>query len=336
MPEYGGADDKETPQDRAAQNKAAQAETAYDGAPHEATAYEATAYEATAHDGTPHDEPPYDQTASGGIDALLVAITDEPLPAGARDDPRFMARHRSAVADVALLREQLRVIGDTLADDGPRAARAPSPGRPAPRAPAPPGAPKQPTAPHRPHRSRRYAGAAVGALVIAAGTTLLGGLVWLGVQGGGGGAADSDAGAKSDSSAGRSEDSGGDTSSLSPEMRLACSKVLAEGTVRSVTSTGEGNVRVVLEVRRYYRPEQPVADHPTVTVTLPGAAREDLKPGTYALVRVPLYPRDPLDDETGRPDYETGRGVGDAREEIVGALSGARGLECAGPEGDRG
>ncbi|MFJ8936093.1 hypothetical protein ACIRL0_10300 [Streptomyces sp. NPDC102365] len=312
MPEPEGADDRETPQ----------AEAAYD---------------ATRHD----------RTARGGIDALLVAITDEPLPAGARDDPRFMARHRSAVADVALLREQLRVIGDTLADDGPPAARVPSPGRPGdgrkagpPRAPAPPGAPKQPTGPrrpHRPHRSRRYAGAAVGALVIAAGTTLLGGLVWLGVQGGGGGgAADSDAGAKSDSSAGRSEDSGGDTSSLSPEMRLACSKVLAEGTVRNVTSTGGGNVRVVLEVRRYYRPEQPVADHPTVTVTLPGAAREDLKPGTYALVRVPLYPRGPLDDESGRPDYETGRGVGDAREEIVGALPGARGLECAGPEGDRG
>ncbi|MGC5568737.1 hypothetical protein ACPYPG_38640 [Streptomyces sp. FR-108] len=283
----------------------------------------------------------YEEAAYEGIDALLAAITDEPLPAGARDDPEFMAEHRSAVADVALLREQLRSMGDTLAG-GPPAAGAPSPGRPEAgrkarpsRASAPPGAPKRQAGPRRPRRARRYAGAAMGALVIAAGTTLLGGLVWLGVQGGGGGGADSDAGAKSDSSAARQEDggegggSGSDTSSLSPEMRVACSEVLAEGTVRSVTSTGEGTVRVVLEVRRYYRPEQSAADHPTVTVTLPGAAREDLKPGTYTLVRVPLYPRDRL-------DYETGPAVGEARTDILKALPGARGLECAGPEDDRG
>lgn len=51
-----------------------------------------------------------------GVDALLAAITDEALPEGAGDDPEFMAEHRSAVADVALLREQLAVIGDALAD----------------------------------------------------------------------------------------------------------------------------------------------------------------------------------------------------------------------------
>ncbi|MBQ0849022.1 hypothetical protein J8N05_12480 [Streptomyces sp. BH-SS-21] len=286
----------------------------------------------------------YEEAAYEGIDALLAALTDEPLPAGARDDPEFMAEHRSAVADVALLGEQLRIMGDTLADGptdtgptdtGATDTGATDPGRPGAglkarptRASAPlrpPGAPKKAPGPRR---LRRYAGAAMGALVIAAGTALLGGLVWLGAQGG----ADSDAGSKSDTSAAKSEgggDGGGDTSAYPPEMRLACSRILAEGTVRSIASTGDGNVRVVLEVKRYYRPEQSAADHPTVTVTLPEEAREDLRTGTYTLVRVPLYPRD-------GPDYETGRGVGDAREEILGALPGARGLECAGPEGGRG
>ncbi|PSM43503.1 hypothetical protein C6Y14_10340 [Streptomyces dioscori] len=286
----------------------------------------------------------YEEVAYDGIDALLAAITDEPVPDGAREDARFMAEHRSAVADVALLREQLRIMGDTLADGtpaaGPPDAEATDLGRPGEgrktrpsRASAPlrpPGAPKKETGPRQPRRYRRYAGAAVGALVIAAGTALLGGLVWLGVQGG-----SSDTGAQNDSSAAKSESSedgggsGDDTSSYPPEMRLACSRILAEGTVRSITSTGDGNVRVVLEVKRWYRPEQPAADRPTVTVTLPEEAREDLRAGTYTLVRVPLYPRDRL-------DYETGPGVADARKEIVEALPGARGMECAGPEAGRG
>ena len=109
-------------------------------------------------------------------------------------------------------------------------------------------------------------------------------------------------------------------------MHLACSKVLVEGTVQSITPTDDGNVRVVLKVKRYYRPEQSVADHPTITVTLLGSARADLKVGTYTLVRVPVYPLD-------RQDWETGWGVGDARKGIVEALPGARGTECAGPAG---
>ncbi|MFD0310231.1 hypothetical protein [Streptomyces sp. NPDC127119] len=294
----------------------------------------------------------YEEAAYEGIDALLAALTDDPLPAGARDDPEFMAEHRSAVADVALLREQLRIMGDTLADGTPDAeatdagtpdAGAADPGRQGDggrragpsRASAPlrpPRAPKKPkkgTGPRQPRRARRWAGAAMGALVIAAGTALLGGLVWLGVQGGGAGGADSDASSKSGSAAGRQEDGGGDSSLFSPEMRLACAKVLVEGTVRNITPAADGNVRVELEVKRYYRPERSVADHPTITVTLPESARKDLKAGTYTLVRLPVYPQDRL-------DWETGWGVGDARKEIVEALPGARGMECAGPESGRG
>lgn len=50
-----------------------------------------------------------------GMDAVMAAILDEPLPARALRDPVFMAAHGAAAADVAVLREQLGLIGDALA-----------------------------------------------------------------------------------------------------------------------------------------------------------------------------------------------------------------------------
>lgn len=61
-----------------------------------------------------------------GVDALLAAITDEPLPEGAHEDAEFMAEHRSAAADLALLRKQLALIGDTLAEGAETTEAAPS------------------------------------------------------------------------------------------------------------------------------------------------------------------------------------------------------------------
>ncbi len=49
-----------------------------------------------------------------GVDALMAAITDEPLPDAARADAGFMAEHATATAEVALLREQLGIIGQAL------------------------------------------------------------------------------------------------------------------------------------------------------------------------------------------------------------------------------
>ncbi|MFE9681696.1 hypothetical protein [Streptomyces sp. NPDC006285] len=260
-----------------------------------------------------------------GIDALLAAITEEPLPEGARDDARFMAEHRSAVADVALLREQLRIMGDTLA--GPPPATEPSPVSVSPAASVPPASvPRRvarPLKPSQPPWYRRYAGVALGTLVVAAGTAMLGGLVWLGSNGGG------DATSSADSATAEQDSGAGGAKSSSVERHLACAKVLAEGTVRSITPAGARNVSVVLEVERHYRPEQSAKDHPTITVTLPTSAREDLKAGTYTLVRVPVYAQD-------GQDWETGPGVGDARSEILRALPGARGLRCPGPDDGRG
>ncbi|GAA2579079.1 hypothetical protein GCM10010304_20460 [Streptomyces roseoviolaceus] len=50
-----------------------------------------------------------------GMDALMAALVGGPVPEGARQDAGYMAAHRAAVTDVALLREQLTLMGDTLA-----------------------------------------------------------------------------------------------------------------------------------------------------------------------------------------------------------------------------
>ncbi|MGF0171542.1 hypothetical protein ACQF36_13840 [Streptomyces sp. Marseille-Q5077] len=68
----------------------------------------------------------YDE-GRGGVDALMAAITGEPLTDEARADAAFMAEHRSAAADVALLREQLGIIGHALTEPMPAS---PAPERP--------------------------------------------------------------------------------------------------------------------------------------------------------------------------------------------------------------
>jgi hypothetical protein len=268
-------------------------------------------------------------------DALLAAITDEPPPEGARDDAEFLAEHRSALADVALLREQLTLIGDALAD-GTESAR-PVPVRaPKKRARRADRAPKQRT--RRPDpapgtRRRRPLALVMGTLAAAVAATVVAGMGWLVVNSGG---ASNDAssdtssartsGGDADSKGGSSDASSAPSVPSSSEMHIACSRVLVEGTVVSITARDDGDVRVVLKVKRYYRPERSVRDHPTIAVTLDGIAREDLKPGTYTLLRVPVHAED-------RQDWEVGWGVGDARKDILKALPGAEGLACsAAPE----
>ncbi|MFE9834802.1 hypothetical protein ACFYP4_06595 [Streptomyces sp. NPDC005551] len=241
------------------------------------------------------------ESGVAAVDALLAAIVGEPLPRAARDDAGLVAEHRAAVADVALLRRQLTALGDALAGpvDGVERASV--------RAPR--------------GRGRRPLTLALGTLAAAAAATVVTGMGWLVVQGGGGtGSADD---AKAGSAASRQDSGGkaGDTSADSPEMRVACSRVLAEGTVVSIAPGTGGDVRVVLKVRRYYRPQASVKDRPTLTVTLDGGAREDLKPGVYTLVRIPVRPQD-------GQDWVVGRGVGEAREELLRALPGAGGLTC--------
>lgn len=55
-----------------------------------------------------------DSGQHGGMDALMAAITGDPLPQDARRDPGFLAEHRAAEADLAVLREQLTWLAEAL------------------------------------------------------------------------------------------------------------------------------------------------------------------------------------------------------------------------------
>ncbi|MER8056216.1 MULTISPECIES: hypothetical protein [unclassified Streptomyces] len=57
----------------------------------------------------------------GGPDALMAAITGEPLSREARRDPAFLAEHRAARADLAALRAGLERLAEEL--DPPEEAR---------------------------------------------------------------------------------------------------------------------------------------------------------------------------------------------------------------------
>ncbi|MEU6277964.1 hypothetical protein ABZ871_37040 [Streptomyces populi] len=188
-----------------------------------------------------------------GLDALLAAITDAELPEGARDDVVFMAEHRSAVADVDVLREQLVVIGDALADSGrpdgtAREGRRPgAPGRyRRARAPRPSGAGRPGGAPKK--RSRHPGALVAGTLVAAVMASLVVGIGWLAAQGA------SDASSKN-SAAGDAKADSGSAGSLSAPGYIACSRLLVEGTVTAVTAVpGTAQDRITLDVYHYYKP----------------------------------------------------------------------------------
>ncbi|MFD5404040.1 hypothetical protein [Streptomyces griseorubiginosus] len=165
-------------------------------------------------------------------DALMAAITGEELGDEARSDSAFLAEYRAAEADIALLREQLGFLGETLSET-------PSEARPAPK-PLP--ARLRPRSPAR----RRARTLAFGTLAAAAAASVVTGLGWLL---GHSGAADRGAGASSDSAA-----------KAEAEVRfggpdyLACATTVAEGQVTAVEQLPAGQVRVTVRVSHYYEP----------------------------------------------------------------------------------
>ncbi|MEV5731865.1 hypothetical protein [Streptomyces sp. NPDC052292] len=64
----------------------------------------------------------------GGMDALMAAITGTPLPPRAQRDPALLAEHRSAEADVAVLREQLVRLAEVLTGEPQQPAPEATPG----------------------------------------------------------------------------------------------------------------------------------------------------------------------------------------------------------------
>ncbi|WP_405582744.1 hypothetical protein [Streptomyces sp. NBC_01092] len=203
-----------------------------------------------------------------GADALMAAITGEPLSDEARADAAFMAEHSSAAADLALLREQLGIIGHALAEPPP---------------PLP-----EPVPVRQPSRvRRRIRTVAFGSLAVAAAASVLVGMGWLVTQAGGG--ADSDAGASSADKAMPSQQSG-DTAFGGPQY-LACSRLVAEGRATSVEQLpGTASLRVTLDMTRYYLPDQGEQE---LTFVVDENLVPGLRKGDKVLIGIPRGAREP-------------------------------------------
>lgn len=263
-----------------------------------------------------------------GVDALMAALTDDPLPEGALTDADFMAEHWSAAADVALLREQLGLIGGALAAQERTEAeservRKPvrTPERKSVRKPA-----------RVPVRERQYwrplRTLALGVAAVTAMGTLSAGSLWLLSQAGNG-VEDSGASATSDSApsysrAPQTDDGakGGRVSgALSQAGYLACARLVVEGTVTAVTpGPGAGQDRVTLDVTRYYKPDKGPAE--VVFVLDQEEVDHRPTPGDHTLVGIATDAASPDIWTTGKEEIAAQRAW------ITAALPDSRTLRC--------
>ncbi|MFB7415097.1 hypothetical protein ACFC1L_10755 [Streptomyces sp. NPDC056210] len=226
--------------------------------------------------------------------ALMLALTGEPLPREDVADPEAAAAHAAAQADVALLAEQVRGIGDALA--------APARPRPAPVA--------------APRPRRRPLAVAFGALAAACAATLLGGLVWLGADAPGSGADNKSAADQSGAA-----DNGKRGADVTPEGFVACSRLIVEGTVVRVEPVpGAERDTITLTATRYYKP----AEGPEkVTFRMDHDVDPRLKPGDRTLISIPKGEEYPDNWATKAEDRAS------LRDMVVNALPGSRALKCS-------
>ncbi|MER7186537.1 hypothetical protein ABT404_44970 [Streptomyces hyaluromycini] len=184
------------------------------------------------------DRERHDGRGEEETDALFAVLMDEPLSDEQRADPAFMAEHRAATADLALLREQLGIIGDILAE--------PPPAAPLPR--------PRPAARRRPwqHPGVRALGFA-GALAAAFAGAVFG-IGWLAANGGSSAMSNGAGSDKAADSASGTAGQGGKEQAVGPGY-LACARLVVEGTVTEVRQLpGSGEERVTLRVTRAYKP----------------------------------------------------------------------------------
>ncbi|MFE1439008.1 hypothetical protein [Streptomyces sp. NPDC058739] len=209
-------------------------------------------------------------------DPLMAALTGGPLPDEARADAAFMAAHRSAEADVALLREQLGLLGEALAV--PLAGPVGEPLAEAPKRPAP-----RPAAVQTPVRRRRPFVLAVRAVGVACAIGVFSVTGWAVVRAGGGVGASSDAGSKSAASDEKSASEA--QADMSAPGYLACARLVAEGDVTAVDPVpGTARDRVTLRVTRYLKPDKGRA---VVTFVMDRDSDPRLRVGDHALVSIP-------------------------------------------------
>ncbi len=241
-----------------------------------------------------------------GVDALMAAITDEPLPDAARADAGFMAEHTVATAEVALLREQLGLIGHALSAPEPEPEAAPKPVR-------------TPRPARRRHPGLRAL--AYGTLALAAVATMITGLAWLaghnGVSNDASGSS-ADSGAKSSNAP--SKMSGDGPPPSDPELALACDRLVVEGTVARVeTRVDDPWSRIVLTVIRSYKPAKGPSQ---VSFLLDGGADPKPRKGQHVLIGVGRGQRNASLWAVGDDR------VAANRDWIVKALPGARTTTC--------
>ncbi|MEU4462652.1 hypothetical protein AB0G20_02830 [Streptomyces sp. NPDC024017] len=212
--------------------------------------------------------------------ALMAVITGEAPPDDALADDAFMAEYRSATADVALLREQLDLLGQALA--GPERVSEPVPEQdPEPGPGAGGGASVTPLSARRDRR--KPLDLALKGLVAAVGAGLVIGMGWLVVQSGDMSAGgDQGASSAADRSAGREHTD--EDAKLSGAGYLACARIVVEGTVAGIeTVPGTGQDRITLDVTRYYKPDKGRA---RITFPLETGAEPSLRVGEHMLVGV--------------------------------------------------
>ncbi|MFJ7293928.1 hypothetical protein [Streptomyces collinus] len=257
-----------------------------------------------------HGEDGYDEVA------LMAVLTGEAPPDDALADGAFMTEYRSATADVALLREQLGLIGEALA--GPERVSEEVPEQdPEPRPAAGGGASVTSLSARR--GRRKPWDLALKGLVAAVGAGLVIGMGWLVVQSDGMDAG-SDRGASSaaDGSAGREH--ADEDAKLSNAGYLACARIVVEGIVTEVeTVPGTGQDRVTLDVTRYYKPDKGRA---RITFPLEAGAVPSLRAGDHMLVGI--------SGEQAQPDtWATGeKEIARERAWITAALPASRTLPC--------
>ncbi|MDX3615789.1 MULTISPECIES: hypothetical protein [Streptomyces] len=297
-----------------------------------------------AHDGVRrHDDVGHDGSVYAGMDALMAALLDEPLPEEALRDAEFVASRDAAAADIALLREQLGLIGEALAVTGQDAAAGAPPGRPVAARPGdaagaetdsgrvsgPAQAPTTSVTPllPRPSRARRALKITFGTLAAAAAASVVLGVGWVVVQAGAGmnsSKSSADSGVAEESAAkggGSLEDGGGDSSaSLSPEGYVSCARLIVEGTVREVEPvTGAHQDRITVEVDRWIKPDK---GDDRIVFPMDRDADPRLKQGDHVLVGIP--------HDSAQPDIWTTKEADIARDRawIEEALSGTGGSTC--------
>ncbi|WP_327345752.1 hypothetical protein [Streptomyces europaeiscabiei] len=291
-----------------------------------------------------HDDVGHDGSLYAGMDALMAALLDEPLPEEALRDAEFVASRDAAAADIALLREQLGLIGEALAVTGEDAVAGVPPGRPVAARPGdaagaetdpgrvsgPAQAPTTSVTPllPRPNRARRALKITFGTLAAAAAASVVLGVGWVVVQSGAGASSSksSDSGV-SEQSAGKDgnslEDSsdGGDAyASLSPEGYVSCARLIVEGTVSEVEPvTGAQQDRITVEVDRWIKPDK---GDDRIVFPMDRDADPRLKQGDHVLVGIP--------HDSAQPDIWTTKEADIARDRawIEEALSGTGGSAC--------